>query len=179
MVQLGLSSTSVVASTLQESLFRSREESISRARPGERSYQQLIRQHENQRDWSYILWNLEFFISHAADLSKTMAVRVANLEGRKSNQLAHAAQRLAGLGIVFLPLGLAAGIFSMGGNFLPGKGQFRVYIVVGFPLVLGCLAIAFLPLMSWLKQVCRPWEQWKKRMQEYRKERRAQKHQIA
>lgn len=179
MVQLGLSSTSVVGSTLQESLFRSLKEYTSRARPGERSYQQLIRQHENQRDWSYILWNLEFFISHAADLSKTMAVRVANLEGRKSNQLAHAAQRLAGLGIFFLPLGLAAGIFSMGGNFLPGKGHFWVYIVVGFPLVLGCLAIAFLPLMSWLKQVCRPWKQWKKRMQEYRKERRAHKHQIA
>lgn len=178
MVQLGLSSTSVIGSTILEGFIRRSEESSNCTGPDQKSYQQLSRLNEDQRDWSYILWSLEFFISHAADLSRTMAVRVANLEGRKSNQLSHAAQRLAGLGVVFLPLGLVAGIFSMDGTFLPGNDHFWVYIAVAFPLLFGCLGIAFLPLMGWLKEILGHWEHWKQRMQEYKKEKGASKQQI-
>jgi len=82
-----------------------------------------------QRNWSYILWSLEFFISQASELSNSMAIRVANLEGRTSNHLADAAQRLAGLGIIFLPLSFSTGLLSMGGNFLPGNRLFWVFFV--------------------------------------------------
>lgn len=107
-----------------------------------------------------------------------MDVRVANLEARKSNQLGQAAQRLAGLGVVFLPLGLLAGIFSMGGPFLPGNDHFWVYAAVAFPLLLGSLTIAFLPLTSWLKKVRRLWKDWKTRMHQHRKKKRVLKHQM-
>jgi hypothetical protein len=176
--QLGLSSTTTMGSTLRASATTNSEGSTNPTKQDKERHQRLVRREKDQQDWSYILWNLEFFISQASDLSRTMAVRVANLEARKSNQFGQAAQRLAGLGVVFLPLGLVAGIFSMGGTFLPGSEHFWVYTAVAFPLLLGSLTIAFLPLMGWLKKVSRLWKDWKTGMHHHRKKKRVLKHQM-
>lgn len=176
--QLGLLSTTAMGSTLQAGAITMSEGLTNLTRLDKERHQRLIRREKDQQDWSYILWNLEFFISQASDLSRTMAVRVANLEARKSNQFGQAAQRLAGLGVVFLPLGLVAGIFSMGGTFLSGNDHFWVYAAVVFPLLLGSLTIAFLPLTSWLKKVRRLWKDWKMRLHQHRKKKRVLRHHM-
>jgi hypothetical protein len=110
----------------------------------------------DQRDWSYILCTLETSISQVADLSNHMAIRLANVEAYRSNQFANAAQRLSALGIIFLPLSLLVGIFSMDDKFLPGSKLFWVVVIIAIPLAFGC-ALAFLPVRKWTNELPSVW----------------------
>lgn len=58
------------------------------------------------------------------------------VESHKSVEEAESARIIAILGTFYLPLSLTAGILSMGGNFIPGAGQFWVFPVVAVPLTL-------------------------------------------
>jgi hypothetical protein len=52
-------------------------------------------------------------------------------------------KELANLGMLFLPLAFASGIFSMAGSYAPGGSSFWVYWVVAGPLVLLMLPVVF------------------------------------
>ena len=52
-------------------------------------------------------------------------------------------KELSILAMIFIPLTVASGIFSMSGKFAPGGPSFWVYWVVGVSLVLLVLVVAF------------------------------------
>lgn len=138
MVQLGISSTPQGLDSTKRRPFRGTNSRHSTSLLQSPSCQAEL-EIRDDKDWSYILWSLEAFISQAADLSTTMSIRVANLESYKSNQLASAAQRLTGLGVIFLPLSLSVGIFSMNDSFLPGGKFFWIVVSVAVPLAFTCV----------------------------------------
>lgn len=72
-------------------------------------------------------------------------------------------KRLSDLGMLFIPLAVTSGIFSMSGNYAPGGPSFWVYWIVAIPLVLLVFIVAFgldsgpALMNSWLLKM-RTWE---------------------
>lgn len=52
-------------------------------------------------------------------------------------------KELSLLAMVFIPLSLSTGLFSMQGEYAPGKSAFWIYCVVGLSLVLVVFLVAF------------------------------------
>ena len=70
---------------------------------------------------------------------------LASITGtRQSLNEARSVGTLTQLGMIFLPLSLVAGLFSMSDNYLPGGGRFWIYFAVSVPSVLVTFGVAWL-----------------------------------
>ncbi|RDW59922.1 hypothetical protein BP6252_13009 [Coleophoma cylindrospora] len=87
------------------------------------------------QDWVSIKTRLEHWETRSRDLVSSALGLLSLVESHKSLEEAGSARTLAILGTVYLPLSLAAGILSMGGDFIPGKAYFWVFFAVALPLM--------------------------------------------
>jgi hypothetical protein len=65
-----------------------------------------------------------------------LQARRSVLEAKQSLKEAKAVTTLTFLGTLFLPLSFAAGLFSMGPNYVPGGADFHVYLSLAVPLTI-------------------------------------------
>lgn len=68
----------------------------------------------------------------------------ALVEAKRSSREAKTVKTLTLVAMIFIPLGFTTGIFSMSDGYLPGKGQFWIFIAVSFPLVIVVFMVTFL-----------------------------------
>ncbi|RDW65615.1 hypothetical protein BP5796_10307 [Coleophoma crateriformis] len=87
------------------------------------------------QDWVFIKTRLEHWETRSRDLVSSALGLLSLVESHKSLEEAESARTLAILGTVYLPLSLAAGVLSMGGDFIPGKAYFWVFFAVALPLM--------------------------------------------
>jgi Mg2+ and Co2+ transporter CorA len=76
----------------------------------------------------------------------TSLVQLVN--SHRSASEASDVRRLTYIAIVFIPLSFVATIFSMGDDFLPGKGNFWLYWATSIPITLAVLAATCLHLVK-------------------------------
>ena len=86
-------------------------------------------------DFRYVHRRMLNLKSRTYDLLSAVNGFMNLLEAQRSLEEAKSVKTLTILGIFFVPLAFASGLFSMGDNFAPGKSQFWVYWVVAVPLV--------------------------------------------
>jgi len=87
-----------------------------------------------------------------SDLDSTLNVITSmaqTLQGSVSASEAELASGLSLAALVFVPLAFTSGIFSMGGDFLPGERFFWVYFVVAVPFTL--IILAMWRWTNWMK----------------------------
>jgi hypothetical protein len=89
----------------------------------------------DQQDWLFIKKRLELCETCSRDIVVSALGLLSLIESHKSVEEAESARVLALLGTVYLPLSLAAGILSMGGDFTPGRRQFWIFFAVAAPLM--------------------------------------------
>lgn len=98
--------------------------------------------------WRYIRASCvdlqEMFQSLANSYTQVVALR----EAQASNIQAASVRWLTVLGTLFVPLSVVAGVMSMGGDFLPGRGSFWIYLAVVVPLLL-VICVFLSGLMGW------------------------------
>ncbi|KAG5751471.1 hypothetical protein H9Q69_013919 [Fusarium xylarioides] len=109
-------------------------------------------QEPDQKEWKLVIKDIRYMqrqlelYSQSFDQIVTVATSMIQiLDSRRSIREAINAKRLTYIALVFVPLSWVASLFSMGGDFLPGKGLFWVYFVVGLPLVAVVLLISVYP----------------------------------
>lgn len=88
-------------------------------------------------------------ISSLTGLAGILGNRQALKEASRSLHEAKSVKILTLLGMMFAPLFLTSGIFSMSENFLPGATSFWIYIAVAIPLVLLVFGVVFLINMGY------------------------------
>jgi len=106
--------------------------SNSRKKTGER----LGTDSEGGRDWVYVHDKLIMWTFRSRDLVSSAIGWMSLVESRTSVEESQNTRILTILGISFLPLSLPASILSMGGDFLPGRSKFWIYIVISLVLLL-------------------------------------------
>ncbi|KAF2637203.1 hypothetical protein P280DRAFT_111898 [Massarina eburnea CBS 473.64] len=97
----------------------------------------------------------EMFQKLASLYTQVVALR----EAQTSNTQAKSVQWLTGLGTLFVPLSIVAGIMSMGDDFLPGKSKFWVYFVVVVPLLL-IMSALLVGISGWQSKIRREGRIW-------------------
>ncbi|KFX93732.1 hypothetical protein V490_04723 [Pseudogymnoascus sp. VKM F-3557] len=99
-----------------------------------------------EKDWVFIKYRLDLYEKRSRDVVSSAVGLLSLIESHKSVEEAESTRIIALLGTFYLPLSLTAGILSMGGNFIPGAGQFWVFPVVAVPLtLLSFLLVAWVP----------------------------------
>ena len=88
-------------------------------------------------------------ISSLTGLAGILGNRQTLKEASRSLHEAKSVKILTLLGMMFAPLFLTSGIFSMGEKFLPGAAYFWVFVAVAIPLVLIVFAVVFLINMGY------------------------------
>ena len=83
-------------------------------------------------------------ISSITGLAGILGNRQALKEASRSLHEAKSVKILTLLGMMFAPLFLTSGIFSMSEDFLPGATLFWIYIVVAIPLILLVFGVVYL-----------------------------------
>ncbi|KAL2833773.1 hypothetical protein BDW59DRAFT_156575 [Aspergillus cavernicola] len=78
---------------------------------------------------------MEFIISMATAMVQFTVARQSTVESVNIRRLTYIA-------LVFAPLGLAAGLFSMAEDFIPGHSKFWIYIVTSITIVLLVLGVS-------------------------------------
>jgi len=94
-----------------------------------------------EKDWERVAWKevQEWcaLLLHMVDhFMQTHSQQATIHEAQKSNSIAKSVGKLTALASLFFPISVVAGIFSMGGNFLPGENLFWVFWAVVGPLCL-------------------------------------------
>ena len=88
-------------------------------------------------------------ISSLTGLAGILGNRQTLKEASRSLHEAKSVKILTLLGMMFAPLFLTSGIFSMSEKFLPGANYFWIYVVVAIPLVLVVFGLVFLINMGY------------------------------
>jgi Mg2+ and Co2+ transporter CorA len=84
--------------------------------------------------------------SQSFDQIDTVATSMIQiLDSKRSVREAINAKSLTYIALVFVSLSWVVSLFSMGGEFLPGKGLFRVCFAVGLPLFVVVLLVSIFP----------------------------------
>jgi hypothetical protein len=91
---------------------------------------------EAQDDFSHLLHQLQRLNARAQTVIASMTGLISIIETMRMKELSL-------LAMIFIPLSLVSGIFSMQGDFAPGKSSFWMYCVAGFSLVAVVFAVAF------------------------------------
>lgn len=94
-------------------------------------------------DWIYIQRKIDMWTSRSNDVATSASGLLSLVASYKSVAETKNTTFLTILGTVYLPLSLVASLFSMAGDFIPGKPQFWIYFTVSLPLLFISLAIAF------------------------------------
>ena len=100
--------------------------------------------------------------SSLTGLAGILGNKQALKEANRSLHEAKSVKILTLLGMMFLPLSLTSQILSMSERFLPGPGQFWVYMVVAVPLVALVFVVVFLINLGYGKDGEWSSKQWKK-----------------
>ncbi|KAI9804474.1 MAG: hypothetical protein M1825_001373 [Sarcosagium campestre] len=95
-------------------------------------------------DFLYIHRRMLELYRRTETLAASLTGLISILESKRSLEEARSLKTLTLLGMVFVPLAFTSGMFSMSGDYLPGKRKFWVYIAVAIPLILAVFAIAFI-----------------------------------
>ena len=82
-------------------------------------------------------------------LARILGNRKVVKEANRSLQEAKSVKTLTFLGMLFLPLSLASGLLSMGGDYLPGGSQFWIYFAIAIPMILCVFGVVFLVKMGY------------------------------
>lgn len=82
--------------------------------------------------------SLEFILPVAATVVQLTEARRSIIEATNVRYLTYIA-------LVFVPLTFASSLFSMTGDFLPGRGNFWIYAAVAVPLVVVVLVLSLIP----------------------------------
>jgi hypothetical protein len=86
--------------------------------------------------WNYILQSLQSLRDRMEGVAQSSVGLLAIIEAEKSFDEARNVTRLTKLGMLFVPLSLIAGIFSMSSDYLPGARHFWIYFACAIPLIL-------------------------------------------
>jgi CorA-like Mg2+ transporter protein len=97
---------------------------------------QSMNEIEQEDDFIQILRQLKDLKQRVQTVISSMAGVISIVEAMRMKELSFFA-------MVFIPLGLTSGIFSMAGKFAPGQSGFWVYWVVGLSLVCLVFVVAF------------------------------------
>ncbi|KIX07567.1 uncharacterized protein Z518_02220 [Rhinocladiella mackenziei CBS 650.93] len=94
------------------------------------------RNETSEDDFIHILHQLRELRQRVQTVITSMAGLISIIETMRMKELSL-------LAMVFIPLGLTSGVFSMEGNYAPGGSAFWVFWVVGISLVLVVFGVAF------------------------------------
>jgi hypothetical protein len=91
---------------------------------------------EAQDDFSHLLHQLQRLNARAQTVIASMTGLISIIETMRMKELSL-------LAMIFIPLSLVSGVFSMQGEFAPGKSSFWMYCVAGLSLVAIVFMVAF------------------------------------
>ncbi|KAI0402836.1 hypothetical protein F4802DRAFT_334828 [Xylaria palmicola] len=91
-------------------------------------------------DILHIEKQIEHYASTLESLNPIIMSLIQLANSNRSISEASDVRRLTYIAVVFIPLSFVAGLFSMGDDFLPGRGSFWVYWVASIPITLAVLA---------------------------------------
>jgi CorA-like Mg2+ transporter protein len=84
---------------------------------------------------------------HSIDILASIATSMVQLmDARRSVVEAMSVRHLTYIALIFIPLAFVASLFSMTGDYAPGKSRFWIYWVTALPLLLLVLSLCRLPL---------------------------------
>jgi hypothetical protein len=86
-------------------------------------------------DFTHIHKQISVLQERCQRLIQSLAYVVSIIESKQSSEEAHNLRILTVLGMLFVPLTLMSGIFSMSDRFQPGAEYFWVYFVTSLPIV--------------------------------------------
>lgn len=98
-------------------------------------FQMLYHQYNHARSW------VEKLNSSMTALAGIAGNRQAFREQRVSLEAAARTRNITTLGLVFVPLAYVATLFSMSGDYAPGRQRFWLYLVISIPMVLAVLGV--------------------------------------
>ncbi|KAF9765486.1 hypothetical protein IL306_002224, partial [Fusarium sp. DS 682] len=103
------------------------------------------------QEWAMLLAEIKHVLAQLAHFSQLLEqiIPLATsmfqlLDSRRSIAEAVNVRRLTYIALVFVPLSWVSALFSMGGDFLPGRESFWVYFATALPIVLIVLAMSVL-----------------------------------
>jgi hypothetical protein len=108
----------------------------------------------DDRNWIYIFRELDAWKSNTVALTDAQLANLQALDTKRQMAESRNINRLTHLGAIFLPLGFAASLLSLGGDYFPGKTRFWVYWVISIPLFVLILAVWWL-----VPSVAKAWRQ--------------------
>jgi Mg2+ and Co2+ transporter CorA len=89
---------------------------------------------------------------HRHSLETMVAIMTSVIQltdSRRSIEEAFNIRRLTYIALIFIPLSFTVSIFSMGGDFIPGKDRFWVYFATAVPLLFVVLCSSILSSWPW------------------------------
>ncbi|KLO97362.1 Uncharacterized protein LW93_3340 [Fusarium fujikuroi] len=98
-------------------------------------FQMLYHQYNHARSW------VEKLNSSMTALAGIAGNRQAFREQQVSLEAAVRTRNITTLGLVFVPLAYVATLFSMSGDYAPGRERFWLYLVISIPMVLAVLGV--------------------------------------
>lgn len=107
-----------------------------------------------REDFRYLSTRIEHHDRSFESIIPVAATIVQLTDTRISINEAVNVRYLTYVGLVFLPLTFASGIFSMQDRFLPGQGSFAIYISVAVPLVTVVVVVSLVSSAN-----CKRWRQ--------------------
>lgn len=105
------------------------------------------------KDFQFLQEQFRDLASQARNLVGSMISIGALLDNQQNINDSRSIFRLTILGAVFLPLSFTTGLFSMGGEYLPGAPKFRLFWAVAFSIIAALFVIPF--SVNWLIQRAR------------------------
>ncbi|KAH8654608.1 hypothetical protein BGZ60DRAFT_418869 [Tricladium varicosporioides] len=113
---------------------------------------------ETNADWTYLYMELqhwktdtEILTSSQLNLLKALDSKRAQVDSDRAQTEARDLNRLAYLGVFFVPMSCATGILSMGNEFSPGQRLFWVFFVIWVPIT------AIVVLWWWTSRILQRW----------------------